>query len=284
MKGILLLSIGNPYYIRMAYQLAYSIKSTQDIPIAIIHNNIQFLKKEQQLVFDNIISISEDVISNRRFIRAKTFIYDLSPFEETIFLDADMIALNNKKFSELFDELKDVDITIASRGREDINKATEKTSIWGSIEDVKKYFNITDGFWYQLSSEFIYFKKTEKVKEFFEWAKIVYDSDIPYRQFAGQMADEFAFGIASIITGLCPHKEKFTPIYWAHAEKRSQRIIDPFVNDNYYGYSMGGAYSSQQQRGFYDNMLKWYQQTTKKYIEIFPAQSKARYMENRKSI
>ena len=284
MRGILLISVGNPYYARMAYQLAFSIKANENIPIAIATNNIQFLTKEQQSVFDTVIEMPEEIIAGRKFIRAKTFMYDLSPFDETIFLDADMLGLNVKKFSELFDELKDIDVTIATRGKSDISEANEKTSIWGNMEDVKKHFEITEGFWYQLSSEFIYFKKNEVAKKYFDTAKKVYDSEIPFKQFGGQMADEFAFGISCLINKLYPHKEKFTPIYWAHAEKRIQRVIDPFINDNFYGFSMGGAYASQQQRGFYDNMLKWYQQTTHKYIEIFPAQSKARYMENRKSI
>lgn len=284
MRGILLLSVGNPYYVRMAYQLAFSIKCNEPTPICLVTNNINFLDSDQRSIFDKVIQCPEEIIKDRKFIRAKTHLYDFSPFDETIFLDADMIALDKKRFFDLFDELKDVDFTMACRGNSDIKEATEKTSIWGSIEDVKKHFNITEGLWHQLSSEFIYFKKSDKVKKFFDTAKGVYNSDIPYKPFANGMADEFAFGISCMINKLYPHKEKFTPIYWSHAEKRFLRIIDPHVNENYYGFSMGGAYANQQQRGYYDNMLKWYQQTTGQQIPVFPAQSKARYMENRKSI
>lgn len=184
----------------------------------------------------------------------------------------------------MFEELKDVDLAIANRGRSDIKEADEKTSIWGSIPSLVKEYNIESGYWYQLSSEFMYFKRTDKVKKMFGTAINFFTTHKEYNRFANGMADEFAFGFACLVNGTYPHKENYTPIYWAAAEKRVAKEIDPFINENYYGYSMGGNYAREGQMKFYNNMLAYYQNTSGNKINVFPAQHKARYIEERKKI
>lgn len=288
MRGIVLISLGQPYYIRMAYQLAYSIKCNEDIPIHLLSNNSEYLTEEQRKVFDKITEPPKEAYTKNGeadYLKAKTYLYDLSEFEETIFLDADMVALENLKISELFEKLKDVDFTMANRGREDIKNANDKTSIWGDIPSLVQAYEINEGFWYQLSSEFIYFKKTAKAKEVFDWAKDFYEKPkVAFNKFANGMADEFAFGFACLVTGLYPHVENYTPIFWSSAEKRPPKEIDPYVNEHYYAYSMGGNYATEGQMKFYNNMLKYYQNKSGKKIEVFPAYHKARYIEERKKI
>src|SRR6186997_996433 len=102
-KGIVLISLGQPYYIRMAYQLAYSIKCNEDISIHLISNNHEHLSEDQKKVFDKIIIPGEHVFNTdgqTDYLKSKTYLYELSEFDETIFLDADMIAL--KDFNKIF--------------------------------------------------------------------------------------------------------------------------------------------------------------------------------------
>lgn len=275
-RGIVLISVGNPYYIRMAYQLAYSIKSNENINITLVSNNHNFLTEEQKTVFDNIVHNDA-----RNGFRLKTKLYELSPYDETIYLDVDMIALNINTFGKLFDELKDVDFTIACRGRKESNDWNRKTSMWGNLELFKDRF--PNGYWYQLSSEFIYFKKGESIKKLFDDAYRQYDEITEYNKFGGTMADEFAFGISCCINNIYPHKENFTPIYWAHAEKRTMREIDPYINNNYYGYSMGGKTSHPQQQAYYLNILKYYQMKSGR-INVFIPKSKNYYLPERNVI
>jgi len=287
MKGIVLISLGNPYYIRMAHQLALSLKANENIPIHLVTNNVHYLEGYQKRYFDSIEEPSLDKYSKNNTIqpiKAKTYIYDFSPFDETIFLDADMIVLNQKKISYLFDELKNVELTIANRGSSDISIADEKTSQWADLRKFREVYKL-DGKWFQLSSEFIYFKKTERVKQFFDTAKEIYDNPkSDYNLFADGMADELAFGLSCIINNIYPHVENFTPVYWSHAEKRYVKKIDPYINENYYGYSMGGAHASKNQKEFYDNMMVYYHNKLGLKPSFFPAQNKSKYLTERSKI
>ncbi len=263
----------------MAYQLAYSIKANEDIQITLISNNHNFLTEDQKKTFDSIVSYEANP---QEYLRTKTKLYELSPYDETIYLDVDMLALNNKLFSTLFDELKDIDFTMATRGATPYEKWDLKTSMWGDLSKLKDKHKGAK--WYQLSSEFIYFKKTKEIKKLFKVANDQYDKVTEFNKFGNVMADEFAFGLSCCINNIYPHKETFTPICWAHAEKRSMKEIDPYINDNYYGYSMGGKHSHPQQQAYYLNMLKYYQMRTKKRIEVFIPKSKNYYLPERHTI
>lgn len=278
MRGIVLLSVGNPYYIRMAYQLAFSIKCSEKTPICLLTDNVHFLDDEQKKVFDEIKEIK---VKRGQELRTKTAIYRHSPFKETIYLDVDMLSLNIHKFEDLFSELSDVDFTMATRGSTPASEWDKKTSMWGNLEEYKEKY--PEGKWCQLSSEFIYFKKKDRVRKLFDDANKMYDKITNYKKFGLGMADEFAFGLSCCKNNLYPHKETFTPIYWAHAEKRPMREIDPYINDRYYGYSMGGKTAHPQQTAYYMNMLKWYQQNNGR-IKIFIPKSKNYYISERHTI
>lgn len=276
-RGIVLVSIGHAYYIRMAYQLAFSIKANESVSITLISNNYNVLNEDQRNVFDNIIHHD-----SKNGLRVKTNIYNLSPYDETIYLDVDMLALNINSFTKLFDELKDIDFTVACRGKSESKDWSKKTSMWADLTSYKDRF--PNGLWYQLSSEFIYFKKSDKIKKLFDDANKQYDEIRDFNLFGNTMADEFAFGISCCINEIYPHKENFTPIYWAHAEKRPMREIDPYINEGYYGYSMGGKTSHPKQQDYYINMLKYYQQKSKSRIDIFVPKSKNYYLPERHTI
>lgn len=283
-EGILLISLGSPYYIRMAANLAFSIKQRSNIHITLVSNNHDILEAHDKVNFDAIIDCPKEyytINGEIKYFKAKTCIYELSPYERTLFLDVDMVALPTRTFDKLFSELNENNLVFACRGSSDINEATEKTSQWADITKIKSKYNINEGKWFQLSSEFIYFTKTEKNKLFFDKAKEFYENpQIEYLNFAGCMADELAFGVASLLTGVYPDKDQFTPIYWAQAEKRIAKAIDPFIIENYYGYSLGHAYNYPNQKAFYNNIMQYY----KPGRQFFPAQNKKIFVSNRDRI
>ena len=287
-RGIILLSLGSPYYARMAANVAYSIKCNCDLPITLISNNYSILNDEDLKHFDNIVVPEKFIYTKNNkteYFKAKTFIFDYTPYEETLYLDVDMVVLNEKKLNILFDELSVYDLVFASRGCEHISVVTDKTSQWGDVSKFAKQYNITDGYWYQLSSEFIYFKKKENVKEFFKQSQSFYENTTDnYLPFAGCIADELAFGMAMMITGLYNPISEYTPIYWAQAEKRIAKPIDPFINQNYYGYSMGHAYNYPQQKQFYNNMMLYYYNSKGRKGQFFPAQNKKIFVPQRERI
>lgn len=237
-RGILILAAGHPYYGKMAAGLAATLKVADAaiaLHLAYAGNALNYLSGQELELFASSSQVPADYYkykNDTKYIKAKMFLYDLSPFDETIFLDAD-IAWLKRSPAELFEELKDVDITFANHGSDG------KQSVWCDIDEVKKAYDVEDEKYYGLHSEFVYFKKTDGVRSFFKTAQTVYDDlKVSSTVFAGAIPDELPFAIACMLTNIYPHKENFRPVYWINADKK---LLHPSeVSKNYYGWSMGG--------------------------------------------
>lgn len=263
-QGILLLALGHPNYGSMAANLAMSIKCNGKTNIALAYggNALSHLDKSRLDLFDQLIEVPKKYYTNKEgfeeFIKAKVYLYELSPFDETIFLDADMISTNGKSFNDLFKELESVDFTMQNRGSKDINETFPNLySFWMNVDDMKKAYQFTDGKYYQLASEFIYFKKAERVESLFDDAIEAYENPkLKFIKFAGGIADEAVFSIAMIQNNLYPHADNFCPIYWHQAEKKN--LQSSLLNSLYYGYSLGGSHSSEKEKKVYDNYVQFF--------------------------
>ena len=283
-QGVVLIACGHYTYGNWAYNLSMGLKQTDS------NTKITLLWKgnaKQQLeryisIFDQVIEINDEYITRNgleSILRSKVCLYDLSPYDETIFIDADVMWFPNKPISQLFDQLKDVEITIGNRGKTDLS--TDPRLIWSKPEEMRAIYGNVEI--YNLSSEFIYFKKTDKVKEFFDIAKQAFDNPgVEYTRFAGGVADELAFQIAMIKTGIIPHKTPFLPFYWEPYEKKNRGLGDLYKED-WYGYSIGGAQLTIQQKANYDALAKMY---AKGFGVKYPfiSKNKREFMANRKNI
>ena len=232
-KGILLIAIGSNEYLEMAKNLAMSIKNTEpEMPICLAHN-YEYIDKS---LFDFTIKVPDESWNTNgkvEYIKVKTWMYDFSPFEQTIFLDVDMVWLFNKKPSELFNECVDLDWTMSNTGLSD-------RSIWCKIEDVRAIYPNVNMWNYH--SECIYFKKSEKVKKYFDTVKETYiNPPISGTNFGGaSIADELAFQLASLKLNEFPHKENWLPIFWYARDKKTNHLQPYKLSEQYYAYSIGG--------------------------------------------
>jgi hypothetical protein len=258
-KGVVIIAAGNAHYGGLALNLAMGLKQTDAT------TNITLLWQGQGKdfvqhypIFDNYIEIPKECTTRNgieSLIRAKVCLYDLSPYEETIYIDADVVWCPYKPISQVFEQLKDVEITIGNRG--ECNLKTDPRLIWSNLDSMRKVLG-EDAVIYNLSSEFIYFKKSENNKLFFEEAKSVFDfPDVDYVRFDGGVPDELAFQIAMIKTGVKPHKLPYLPFYWESFEKRNLQLSELYKED-FYGYSIGGNMLSTQQKMNYDTLAKVY--------------------------
>lgn len=229
-KGILLIALGHKNYYRMAFNLALSIKANDEIPIALVNDGSIRI---DNALFDHSIILQP---AKEDIIKTKTLIYDLSPFDETIFLDVDMIMLKGRKISPLFDTLKPYsNWTMANTG-------IAGTSIWADINLIKKKYK---GDMWNYHSEFIYFKKSEAAKQYFDKVKEVYENEdveaIKAIKFSnGRMADELAFQLASMQLNQYPHKQNFLPTFWHHRERKYLGLYLYQLPEQYIFYSIGG--------------------------------------------
>ena len=253
-RGILIIALGAPEYGRMAANLASSIRfADKDMKIHLVWSgqSISHLTDAHKALFTSMAECPAEYYTKNGktvYLKAKTCIYELSPFEETLFLDADMIWFSNRQFKNattVFNELKDVELTFQNRGHFDLKKdvLNENYSNWCNIKEVKaKYFTGAiggeKGRFYHLHSEFVFFKRSESNKAFFKLCREIFDKPkVKPADFDGDIPDELAFDIAVAITGKNPHKENYLPIHWFAMDGKAS-LHD--LHDKYYGLSMGG--------------------------------------------
>lgn len=284
MTGVLLLALGNPYYGNYAVQLARSIKSVDSsISVSVAYSG-SVLSHNVNLPFDNLIEVPKDYFYTDGlpdFIKAKTYLYELSPYKHTIFIDADVIWLPQKSITELFNEFKEIDITFSNRGKQEVSEAKAGFIHWADPKEITRVYG-NDGWLYNLASEFIYFRKNKKVERFFKIAQEIYsDPKIEYKKFAHHLPDELAFEIAMIKTGMYPHAENFIPFYWEQFERKSMPVHEMY--SKYYGYSMGGNVNTPSQEQIYNNLANNYNSQFK-VSGYFPAKSKNAWLSERTSL
>lgn len=285
-KGVLLIALGHAYYGRMAYTLASSIRHTcPDVNIHLVstESSLAHLNESQLDVFNTISEAPYDSYhrkGNLEYIKSKTWMYNLSPFDTTIFLDVDMIWLTKKSINSLFEELKDVDYTVQNRDFVELSDPALNAgySQWADVTEIKEQYKFKKGRYYSLHSEFVYFKKNQKNKLFFnEWIKQYDHLKVKHATFANGIPDELPLSIATVIHQQYPHKDAFLPIYWERAEKPLNR---PELISNYYGYSIGGNHLTTTQKNTYNDFANYYANQKGSNV-VFKTDSKTKFLTER---
>lgn len=285
-KGVLLIALGHTMYGRMAYTLAASLKATTpEIPIHLVFSgtSLSHLNQVQLEAFDSISEAPYDCYhrnDNLEYIKAKTWMYELSPFDITIFLDVDMIWLQRKPIASLFNSLEKFDYTVQNRDYIDLADPIidPKYSQWANVVEIRDAYGFTSGRYYSLHSEFIYFKKCESNKKFFDEWRHQYDHlKVEHTVFGNGIPDELPLSIATVIHEKYPHEEAYLPIYWARAE---QEITRTEMTERFYGYSIGGNNLTEGQKKTYNDLAAFYANRSG-IRTVFKADSKTKHLTER---
>lgn len=252
-KGVLLIALGHTNYYRMAAVLAASLKDTNPgLPVCLATNSP--VQPDHAELFDIIKPVPESmyfVNGKPEYIKVKLSMCDLSPFDKTLFLDVDQVIIPGKNIKPIFDILDGCNVTFSNTGLADI-------SVWASIEEVKKLYG-NKPFW-NYHSEFVLFDKSEATLSYFKAAKKVYAANKikSAERFAGAtMADELAFQVAAMVTGIYPHADSWTPNFWFG---RSPELATkyPYQLDGYLTYSIGGNQIPKSVKDNYNTLAKSY--------------------------
>ncbi len=279
-KGILILAVGHSNYLAMAINLAASIRVNDPaLKIALATDVPPPVWLIEKSLIDVNVHVPAEYISHNEtsvFIKSKLYMYDLSPFEETIFLDADQIMITNRAILPVFSELTSIDFTMSNTG-------IANNSIWADIKEVQQLYG-NKPFW-NYHSEFVYFKKNKNVKAFFKAAQKVFtDGKIQSAtKFGGApMADELAFQAATIITGLYPHKQNWLPNFWFDRDQKNSRKYPYELTDNI-TYSIGGNMIPAAVKNNYNNLANHYFATLG-LSNAYQVQDKRTFLPERKLI
>lgn len=157
-------------YLRMAYALALSIKNSQSSEKKICLStdlNKNTIDGKIKNVFDDIVSIPwKDNAENSNWkIENKWKYYYMSPYDETIILDADMIFPNDISYWWDILSLQDVWITDKPRTfKGEIIKSTKYRNTFQSNNLPNVY------------TAFAYFKKTKLTAELFKMTELIFEN------------------------------------------------------------------------------------------------------------
>ncbi len=253
MRGIVTMALKHALYGKYAYNLALSIKSAdmrQQVAVIADEEGLRHLHPGQRMIFDYIIppAVEKPLVN-------KFHLINLSPFDETLFVDADMIFSPLANFEEYWNSMKDVQWTMANRGKDDLVKGISE---WTTKEDLQEAYGLvpySTWEWYDLSSEWIYFKKNDLSYTIFANAEKYYDDNyLKVRPFAGDRPDEPYFNLALNSIPHEPHQVPYQPTYWQPAMKGFPGAMA--IKKGWMAFSVGGKLIPQQQQAVYDELAK----------------------------
>ena len=276
-KGIVIVALGHDNYRRMAFNLAMSIRvSNPDAQIALISNagvKDKFNIFEKQY-FSHFIEVDEkdySINGKREIPLAKTMIYELSPFNETVYIDSDSIWIKNKKVSDLFNTYKDVNFGFTLyHPNAHYPVDSDNSNFWfkegETARDLRKYFKLKkDAYYYHLQSSFLYFKKSKEAEQIFARAKDLFITrDFQFRDWADSMPDELAFSLSLLNLNFKienPYKDIFFYPMSEIVDNGLKRGVKPtertLIEKNYFFISMAGHIMSKGLKDLYNDHVKW---------------------------
>lgn len=155
-KGILTIATGKRQFIHMAKMLAISLK----LNYPVLQRAIVTDSEDPELTELYDIIIPADMGKGNGYIQ-KLNMYDYSPFDETIFIDADSMVV--QPFDFLWDAFKSCDVSVIGF------KKDSGVHFGASIESICNNFKIEDILIF--NGGLYYFKKNNTSKSVFERAK-----------------------------------------------------------------------------------------------------------------
>jgi hypothetical protein len=277
--GILIIAVGAKGYGQLAGSLAASLRANNvTLPICLAHQKDTITRLDEQylslftdfvLIDDKHITLNDNV---ECYIKAKAHMDELTPYDYTLFLDADVLALNNGTINAEIEKLKDIDFTIKNKG---LNKTV---SIWADMHEVVKVYELEDKDVYEIHSEFIWWKKGHPAMV--KWAENFENLKVKPTNFAGCVADELPLFISMAQTNTKPHIDNYNPIYWFNQNNRQQKRIKDMKEEGYCGLSIGGNAIPTVQREAYDVLVTIYAKILN-LRQTFKAQPKRKWLANR---
>lgn len=154
MRGIVIIALHNQQYACASANLALSLRyHNPNIHITLltdgIHQNV--FRTEHFLAFDNIKEIPKEYYTDHYGFspaKAKLSLCKLSPYDETLYLDADGLCLGN--LDSLFDKLK---------GSKFKSAEVKNYTQWATDEYFKEFFKVESTV--TINTSWMYFEKTK---------------------------------------------------------------------------------------------------------------------------
>lgn len=262
-KGVLLLAFGNQSYAFAVWNLVQSIRYfCKDINITLAVDD-KVMKYIPPINVNNIIQLQpHQMLSNGRLEpgKVKTFLYELSPYDETLYIDADSILL--KDINPLLESLSKRDgyyyTSVIDKGGRD---SVLKYNAWAEMADIWAYFQLKENdILPTIQSSYCWFRKCDEAKEFFKTVQALFD--IPYRllknKWGGTIPDELIYSGTCAKFGIIPDGED--AVFFGN--RTSQETFEQITTKHYIHTLYGSGKGQKTVRLKY---IEWYDRLMKKY-------------------
>jgi len=252
-KGVLLIALGK-HYSRLAFNMAKSIHQYSDVEIACItdETDSSLLTEYSDIIRPKLDDYLEEYQFNP--FKLKTYMYDLSPFEHTIYLDVDGIVL------------KDIDPLFRFKFKvQEVAKYTYETAegcdmVWVKkaglcLRDVFDAWNLPhDREYPEHNSSIVIFNRSKKNEKYFERVKKNYfDRKLNFKPIGGLYPDELAFNLASAQLKHYSDKPSLKPIYFFWENKM---LAGEQIRTNYFVLGMAGGFHNTKLKHIYETTVK----------------------------
>lgn len=194
-KGILVFARNNAKvdYVKQAYLVAQRAKEYLNLPVSIVTDSVNYARSNYpESAFDHIIPIDTSInenhgnrkywdgslVSNRLEFKnnSRPYAYDLSPYDETLLLDTDVV-ISNDTFLECFNQSHDFLIYKDAIDLSDIDRGQEFTRISDTSSD---FYWATCVFFRKTKTNKIYFDLLKHIMENWQHYKNVFQMNLPY--------------------------------------------------------------------------------------------------------
>lgn len=221
---------GGDDYLRMAYALALSLRATQTEPyLSVVITPGMTVPAKYREVFDEVIDVPwiDEAKDSAWKLENEWKAYHITPYVETIKLDADMLFTSD--ISDWWPLL----------GRQDMVGCTTVETYRGEVitsDFYRKCFTAND--LPNLYSAFLYFRIGEQAEDFFDLAQVIYHN---WRRFFGEFLEpitrpqfvstDVVFALAAKLTEGCIWPSLPVPRF-VHMKSRVMNWPEPIAADD----------------------------------------------------
>ena len=179
----------------------------------------------------------------------KTLLPSFSPYQHTLYLDADTILLLDpynkpRDLEATWNAWGDPPFRMMEYGR---HPRDGKGPVWGKLPEIFDHYDL-GGLYPEYNSSIILFDNSEDTKHLFQEAHKAYINPCPVNEtVGGYFPDEVAFGVASMKTGTYSDIEKWQPIHfpWHKGSIAQIRANSDFI-------SLAGGRQPRNMSNLYD--------------------------------
>jgi len=255
-RGIMLMAWGKRGYGFMAHNLAVSIKHhSPGIPIHLIATDKVLKEVIDRSMFDSIDMLDDDPSDPGRF---KAGIYDLMPFDHTLFLDVDGMCL--QPVEPLFDLLEQSDAYYATFINEvyDITSPNILPQMWWAYrQDIWDHYGFDHTTRFPATQSSIqYIRRSDKTAEMYRLFKESFDNPIPLEKlrnkWGGGQPDELYLNVALAKMGEWHHIGDHAMYFGNTAALRPHQVAQSY---NFLSLFGNRSNIKPMYWDYYDNML-----------------------------